>query len=131
MERPDLPAGYSIDAFHRGAFHLAQPDDGPRAGMDALVLAAAVPSDFAETLADLGAGAGAAGLAVLARCPQARATLVEREPRMIEAARLTLDLPENSAIAGRAQILAADVELAGREGVGGGRSANPACLPLH
>jgi len=124
VERSDLPAGYSIHAFHRGAFHLAQPNDGHRAGMDALVLAAAVPSDVAGTLADLGAGAGAAGLAVLTRCRQARATLVEREPRMLKAARLTLDLPENSAIAGRAQILAADVELAGRERVAAGLADN-------
>lgn len=124
MERSDLPAGYSVDAFHRGAFHLAQPDDGHRAGMDALVLAAAVPSGFAGTLADLGAGSGAAGLAVLARCPQARATLVEREPRMVEAARLTLDLPGNSAVSGRANILAADVELSGRERVAAGLADN-------
>ena len=124
MEQSDLPAGYSIDAFHRGAFHLVQPDDGHRAGMDALVLAAAVPSVFAGTIADLGAGAGAAGLAVLARCGRARATLVEREPRMIEAARLTLDLAENAAIAGRADILAADVELAGRERLAAGLADN-------
>lgn len=124
MQRPDLPAGYSIDAFHRGAFHLVQPDDGHRSGMDALVLAAAVPSGFSGTLADLGAGAGAAGLAVLARCDRARATLVEREPRMTEAARLTLALGENAAIAGRADILAADVELAGRERVAAGLADN-------
>jgi tRNA1(Val) A37 N6-methylase TrmN6 len=124
VERSDLPPGYSIDAFHRGAFHLVQPDDGHRAGMDALVLAAAVPSAFTGRLVDLGAGAGAAGLAVLARCPQAHATLVELEPRMIEAARLTLGLGENAAIAGRAGILAADVELSGRERVAAGLADN-------
>lgn len=124
MGRSYLPAGYSIDAFHRGAFHLVQPDDGHRAGMDALVLAAVVPSAFAGTIADLGAGAGAAGLAVLARCKQARATLVEREPRMIAAARLTLDLAENAAIASRVELLSADVELAGRERVAAGLADN-------
>lgn len=82
--------------------------------MDALVLAALVPDGFSGRLADLGAGAGAAGLAVLSRCPEARAVLVEREPRMVEAARMTLARAENAVIAARASVLPADVELAGR-----------------
>ena len=40
------------------------------------MLAAAVPSSFAGRLADFGAGAGAAGLAVLSRCPDAEVVLV-------------------------------------------------------
>jgi tRNA1(Val) A37 N6-methylase TrmN6 len=75
---PVLPA-HTLDAFHRGRFHLLQPAErGHRAGMDAMMLAAAVPSAFAGRLADFGAGAGAAGLAVLSRCAGARALLVER-----------------------------------------------------
>lgn len=124
MDRSALPAGHSVDAFHRGAFHLVQPQDGHRAGMDALVLAAAVPGGFAGDLADLGAGSGAAGLAVLSRCPGARATLVEREPAMVEAARLTLALAENAALAGRATILAADAELAGKARAAAGLADN-------
>ncbi|TJW38699.1 MAG: methyltransferase, partial [Mesorhizobium sp.] len=51
---------------------MVQPKKaGHRAGMDAMMLAAAVPSSFAGRLADFGAGAGAAGLAVLSRCPDA------------------------------------------------------------
>jgi tRNA1(Val) A37 N6-methylase TrmN6 len=105
--------GASIDAFHRGAFHLVQPLRGHRAGMDALMLAAAAPSSFAGRLADLGAGAGAAGLAVLARCPRAQAVLVEREADMADFARRTLELSQNAAIARRAALLVADVTLAG------------------
>jgi len=82
--------------------------------MDALVLASLVPSGFFGRLVDLGAGAGAAGLAVLARCPAATALLVEREPAMVEAARLTLARPENATFSTRAGILAADVGLAGQ-----------------
>lgn len=92
--------------------------------MDALVLAATVPSGFAGGLADLGAGAGAAALAVLSRCPGARATLVEREPAMVEAAQLTLALAENAALAGRAAILAADIELAGKARAAAGLADN-------
>ena len=58
----------TLDAFHRGDFHVVQPSRGHRSGMDAMMLAAAVPSSFAGRLADLGAGAGAAGLAVASRC---------------------------------------------------------------
>ena len=105
----------SIDAFHRGRFYLAQPlHGGHRAGMDAMMLAAAVPSDFRGLAADLGAGAGGAGLAVLARCLQARALLVEREPAMAAFARLTLALEANADLAARASLLVADVSLAGR-----------------
>ncbi|RUX04971.1 methyltransferase, partial [Mesorhizobium sp. M2A.F.Ca.ET.037.01.1.1] len=70
---PDTPA-HTVDAFHRGRFWLVQPSQGGhRAGMDAMMLAAAVPSRFSGRLADFGAGAGAAALAVLSRCPSAQA----------------------------------------------------------
>jgi len=77
----DTPA-HTVDAFHRGRFWLVQPRTGHRAGMDAMMLAAAVPSAFAGRLADFGAGAGAAGLAVLSRCPAAEVVLVERSSEM-------------------------------------------------
>ena len=61
----------------------AAKDAGHRAGMDAMMLAAAVPSGFAGRLADFGAGAGAAGLAVASRCPAAEVVLVENAPEML------------------------------------------------
>ena len=52
-------AAHTLDAFHRGRFWLVQPrQTGHRAGADALILAAAVPSAFSGRLADFGAGAG-------------------------------------------------------------------------
>lgn len=65
-------AGETLDVFHRGAFHLVQPAlKGHRSGVDAMILASAVPNGFAGRVADLGSGAGAAGLAVAlaARAP--------------------------------------------------------------
>lgn len=104
----------SVDVFFRGRFNLVQPVSGAhRAGMDALVLAAAVPGGFAGTVADLGAGAGAAGLAVLARCPHARALLVENAPDMAKCARATLALAENSDLAARTLVIEADATRAG------------------
>jgi tRNA1(Val) A37 N6-methylase TrmN6 len=119
-----IPSGHSVDAFHRGRFHLVQPEKGHRAGVDALILAACVPAAFAGSVADLGAGSGAAGLAVLSRCAAARATLVEREPEMVEAAQLTLSLPENLEFASRATILPADIELSGKARVAAGLADN-------
>lgn len=105
----------TVDAFHRGDFWVAQPaSKGHRAGMDAMMLAAAVPGSFAGRLADLGAGAGAAGLAVASRCPRATVVLVERSPEMVRFARESIALPQNRLLAGRAEVLQADVTLTGR-----------------
>ena len=113
--REDEGADWSADAFHRGDFWLIQPrGKGHRAGTDAMMLAAAVPGGFAGRLADLGAGAGAAGLAVVSRCRGARAVLVERSPEMAAFARRTLADPRNAHLADRVGVLEADVSLAGR-----------------
>lgn len=112
---------FTIDAFHRGNFWLVQPDGkGHRAGMDAMMLAAAVPSSFSGQLADFGAGAGGAGLAVASRCPKSRVVLVERAPEMADFAERTLAYSGNAHLADRVSVLVADVALAGRERVAAG-----------
>jgi len=105
----------TVDAFHRGKFMLVQPKGGGhRAGLDAMVLAASVPGDFSGLVADFGAGAGAAGLAVLSRVAGARATLVEQSTEMARFAHRTLEHPANAALVPRATVLVADVALTGR-----------------
>ncbi|MBL8577385.1 MAG: methyltransferase [Mesorhizobium sp.] len=105
--------GFTVDAFHRGDFHLVQPARrGHRAGTDAMMLAAAVPGNFRGRLADLGAGAGAAGLAVASRCPGVDVVLIENAPEMADFARRSLALPENAGLASRGFVLEADVQLA-------------------
>jgi tRNA1(Val) A37 N6-methylase TrmN6 len=112
---------HTIDAFHRGNFFLTQPrGKGHRAGMDAMMLAAAVPSDFSGRLADFGAGAGAAGLAVVSRCAGARVVLVERSAEMVEFAAQTLALEQNAHLRHRVGVLAADVTLAGKARIAAG-----------
>ncbi|MBB1248688.1 tRNA1(Val) (adenine(37)-N6)-methyltransferase [Rhizobium sp. G21] len=122
LERDDdKPVVDTIDAFHFGRFFLVQPKGrGHRSGVDAMLLAAMVDADGPIELADLGAGAGAAGLGVAARLEQARVTLVEKSPDMIAYAEKTLALPDNAAVAARARLLAADVTLKGRERVAAG-----------
>lgn len=108
-------AAETVDAFHRGRFHVIQPKcGGHRSGMDAMMLAALVDAAGPVSVADLGAGAGAAGLAVAARLAKARVLLVERSPLMADFARRSLALPENAGLAGRVSVLEADVTLNGR-----------------
>ncbi|WP_049735979.1 tRNA1(Val) (adenine(37)-N6)-methyltransferase [Rhizobium ecuadorense] len=102
----------TIDAFHRGAFHLVQPKGrGHRAGMDAMLLAALVADDRPIRVADLGAGAGAAGLAVASRLADAEVVLFERSAEMADYARRSILLPENAHLAARVGVVEADVTL--------------------
>ncbi len=106
---------FTIDAFHFGRFHLVQPRNrGHRSGMDAMLLASLVTADRPVRVADLGAGAGAAGLAVAARLPLAEVTLVERSADMVAFARQTCALAHNAAFAPRLTVLQADVALTGK-----------------
>lgn len=120
---PDAPnqsgpatPGYTVDAFHNGGFFLVQPSEsGHRAGMDALLLAATVPDGATGVLADLGAGAGAAGLAAINRLPGLSAVLVERAPAMVDCARRSLGLADNAHLTARASVIEADVSLNGKQ----------------
>jgi tRNA1(Val) A37 N6-methylase TrmN6 len=106
---------HTLDAFHRGDFWLVQPKGaGHRAGVDAMILSAAVPSSFSGKLADFGAGTGAAGLAVASRCPGATVTLVENSTEMARFAALTLEHKRNEPFRERATVVVADVTLTGR-----------------
>jgi tRNA1(Val) A37 N6-methylase TrmN6 len=70
----------SEDAVLGGALRLRQPRRGHRVGHDAVLLAAACPALGGEHVVDLGAGVGAAGLAVAARARDVAVTLVEIDP---------------------------------------------------
>jgi len=111
----------TIDAFHFGGFYLVQPKGrGHRAGMDAMLLASMVAEEGPITVADLGAGAGAAGMGVAARLAEARVLLVEKSADMAAYARKSMELPLNAAIADRLSLLVADVTLKGRARVAAG-----------
>ncbi|CAF25821.1 tRNA1(Val) (adenine(37)-N6)-methyltransferase [Bartonella quintana] len=105
----------TIDAFHRGKFYLVQPRlRGHRSGMDAMLLAGLVPNNFKGKVVDLGAGAGAAGLAVASRCLEVHVTLVERSAFMASYAQKTLMLKQNEKLAKRVCLVEADVTCKGR-----------------
>ena len=67
----------SEDAILGGRLRIRQPLRGHRVGHDAILLAAATAAHSGEQAIDLGAGVGAAGLAVAARVPGLKLTLVE------------------------------------------------------
>ncbi|KGF67042.1 methyltransferase, partial [Hoeflea sp. BAL378] len=64
-------------------------------------------------LADLGAGAGAAGLAAANRLGGLEVVLIERSAAMAECARRSLALAQNAHLAARVRVLEADVTLHG------------------
>jgi len=60
-----------------------QPETGFRSGLDAVMLAAAIPARSGETVLELGAGAGTASLCLMARVPGLDLTGVEIDPALI------------------------------------------------
>src|SRR5262245_64627827 len=65
------------DAVLGGKLRLKQPTGGHRFGHDAILLAAACPARAGERVVDLGAGVGAAGLALALRVDGTKLVLVE------------------------------------------------------
>src|SRR2546428_11590636 len=77
-----MSAEVTEDAALGGRLRLQQPARGHRVGHDAILLAAACPARAGERAVDLGAGVGAAGLALAARVPGTAVTLVEIDSRL-------------------------------------------------
>ena len=116
-----MSASETVDAFHFGEFYVVQPKGrGHRSGMDAMLLAAMVTDGGDMTVADLGAGAGAAGMGVASRIRGARVTLVERSPEMARYARKSMAHELNTRIASRLSLIEADVTLKGKARVEAG-----------
>ena len=74
--------GITEDAILGGRLRLRQPKRGHRVGHDAILLAAACPARSGDTVVDLGAGVGAAGLALAARIAGTTVTLIEVDPKL-------------------------------------------------
>ncbi|CFX61691.1 Methyltransferase [Candidatus Filomicrobium marinum] len=77
------------DDFLGGQLKVLQPVRGYRAGLDAVLLAAAVEanSDRRTRVLDVGAGVGTVGLCVARRLPFAEVVLFEREAALVDLAR--------------------------------------------
>lgn len=99
------------DGVLGGALRLRQPCRGHRVGHDAILLAAACPAVAGERVVDLGAGVGAAGLAVAARVHDAALVLVEIDPDL---AALAADNAARNRMAARVKSIALDAAASSR-----------------
>jgi tRNA1(Val) A37 N6-methylase TrmN6 len=93
------------DAFLGGRLTLSQPARGFRAGLDSVLLGAAV-AEGRKTLLDLGSGVGTAALVALVHNPGLRATLAEQNADMVALAEINA---VDNGLADRTQVVAADV----------------------
>lgn len=110
------------DVFLGGRLMLVQPEDGYRAGFDAVLLAAVVPVNVGRTMrvVDAGAGVGAVGLSLATRVGEVRVTLVEREPEL--AAMADWNVRRNG-LSDRAHVVCADVTAPAASLTGAGLTA--------
>jgi len=97
--------GVTEDAVLGGRLRLRQPRRGHRVGHDAMLLAAACPARTGDKAVDLGAGVGAAGLALAARVSDTMVTLVEVDPQL---AALADENARLNRMAGRVRAVALD-----------------------
>lgn len=81
------PADFTDDLFLGGRLRLRQPRRGHRAGHDAILLAAATAARRGQRVVDLGAGVGAAGLALARRVGGLDLVLVEIDEGLAALAR--------------------------------------------
>ncbi|GAA0295703.1 tRNA1(Val) (adenine(37)-N6)-methyltransferase [Rhodovulum strictum] len=79
--------GLTQDAFLGGRLAIRQPERGYRAGIDPVLLAAAVPAAAGQSVLELGCGVGVASLCLGARVPGLALTGVELQPAYADLAR--------------------------------------------
>lgn len=107
--RPDL----TDDAFLGEALRVLQPRRGYRAGLDAVILAAAAPLERADErgkgdvrVLDVGSGVGVVGLCLAHRVRTAKVTLVERDPFLVSLARENI---ARNGLGARVEVVEGDV----------------------
>ena len=83
----DSDGPYSEDGFLGNRIIIRQPRHGHRSGHDAVLLAASVGGEKAQSVCDLGAGAGVVGLCILARLPETQLVGIEIDPDLCGLAR--------------------------------------------
>jgi len=94
------------DAALGGKLRLKQPKRGHRVGHDAILLAAACPVRAGERAVDLGAGVGAAGLALALRVEGTEVVLVEVDAGL---ARLAAENVQLNGLSARVSTVVLDV----------------------
>lgn len=94
------------DKLLGGRVRLRQPEEGYRAAIDPVLLAAAVPAREGEMVLEPGIGAGAAALCLAARVPGCRIVGIEKDSAI---ALLARDNAVLNGVAGRFSVIEGDV----------------------
>lgn len=94
------------DRLLGGRVRLVQPKTGLKAGLDAVMLAAAVPALPGQIVLDAGCGAGAVFLCLMARVEGLQVVALERDP---ELAALALRNAELNGFAARVRVILGDI----------------------
>jgi tRNA1(Val) A37 N6-methylase TrmN6 len=103
---PHDESAVTDDAVLGGRLRLLQPRRGHRVGHDAILLAAATGARPGELAVDLGAGVGAAGLALAWRVAGLNVALVDNDPALCE---LAAENIRRNGFSGRVEAVIADV----------------------
>jgi tRNA1(Val) A37 N6-methylase TrmN6 len=98
----------STDAFLGGRVTLVQPRGGHRAGLDAALLQALVPSTASGLAIDLGAGVGTVAFCLAARSEALSVIGVERDAGLVACGLEALALPQNASFANRVRLVDGD-----------------------
>jgi tRNA1Val (adenine37-N6)-methyltransferase len=96
---------FTEDRFLGGRIVAKQPADGFRSGLDAVMLAAAVPAAGGEDVLELGCGAAVAGLCLAARVQGCTITGIDSEAFLVS---LAGDNARTNTMASRFTFVAAD-----------------------
>jgi tRNA1(Val) A37 N6-methylase TrmN6 len=105
--RASIPDGATTDdAVLGGRLRLIQPRAGHRTGHDAILLAAATDAKPGDHAVELGAGVGAAGLALAVRVPALTVSLVDIDETLVALAALNA---ERNGLSNRVRAIAIDV----------------------
>ena len=101
------PGTVGEDGLLDHAIRLRQPQEGYRAGSDAVLLAAAVPAQAGQQVLDAGAGVGAIGLCLAWRVPGVAVTGLERVTALAELGNANARL---NGLDARLQVICGEVE---------------------
>ncbi len=98
----------SEDRLLDGRVLLRQPEDGYRAAIDPVLMAAAVTASDNEMVLDLGSGVGAASLCLAARVPGCRVFGLEMQQPLVALARQNIDI---NGVTGRVESLIGSLQM--------------------
>lgn len=103
----------SVDAFLGGLVTVIQTREGHRAGLDAALLQALVPTDAAGFAVDLGTGVGTVAFCIAARAAELDVVGLDCDPEALACARAALGHPANAAFAARVRFVLGQVSADG------------------